>query len=83
MQLTTRKINISSSTLNTLIFELKEECQNLLSLINQLEISELSDRQKGEILSELLVASIHLDTHCNKDFQDLISDELETLQDQL
>ncbi|WP_342596917.1 hypothetical protein VKI21_15045 [Cyanobacterium aponinum UTEX 3222] len=81
MQLTTKKININNSTLNTLIVELKEECHNVLSLINQLEISELSDRQKGKILSELLVSSIYLDSHCNKDFQDLISDELETLHD--
>ncbi|BAQ66618.1 hypothetical protein [Geminocystis sp. NIES-3709] len=41
----------------------------------------MSDRQNGKILSELLVSSIYLDSHCNKNFQDLISDELETLHD--
>lgn len=81
MQLTTRKINVNNSTLNTLLKELQEECQNVFSLINQLELSNLSNSQKGEILSDLLVSSIHLHTHCDPDFQELISDELETLQD--
>nr|WP_318734927.1 hypothetical protein [Roseofilum sp. Belize Diploria] len=64
-----------------MIIELQEECQNVLSLINQLQLSELSDRQKGQILSELLVASIHLHSHCDEDWQKLISDELESLTD--
>lgn len=76
MQLTTRKININSSTLNTLIIELKEECQNVLSLINQLEWSNLTNNQKGDILAELLASTIHLNCHCDKDLQELISDEL-------
>jgi hypothetical protein len=50
-------------------------------LINQLQLSELSDRQKAQILSELLVASLHLHSHCDEDWQNLISDELETLTD--
>lgn len=81
MQLITKKINTENSTLNQLIMELQEECQNVLSLINQLQLSELSDRQKGQILSELLVASVHLHSHCDEDWQNLISDELETLAD--
>lgn len=80
MQLSTRKTNIQNSTLNQLIKELQEECQNVISLINQLQITELNNNQKGEILSELLVASIHLHSHCDEDWQNLISDELETLQ---
>jgi hypothetical protein len=47
----------------------------------QLQLSELSDRQKGKILSELLVSSIHLHSHCDEDWQNLIADELETLAD--
>jgi hypothetical protein len=43
--------------------------------------SELGDRQKGKILSELLVASIHLHSHCDENWQNLISDQLETLAD--
>ncbi len=81
MQLITKQINTENSTLNQLIMELQEECQNVLSLINQLQLSELSDRQKGQILSELLVASVHLHSHCDEDWQNLISDELETLAD--
>jgi hypothetical protein len=81
MQLTNRKISTHNSTLNQLIIELQEECQNVLSLINQLQLSELRDRQKGQILSELLVASIHLHSHCDEDWQNLISDEWETLTD--
>jgi len=81
MQLITKQINTENSTLNQLIMELQEECQNVLSLINQLQLCELSDRQKGQILSELLVASVHLHSHCDEDWQNLISDELETLAD--
>ncbi len=81
MQLTPRKISTQNPTLNHLILELQEECQNVLVLIHQLQLSELSDRQKGEILSELLVASIHLHSHCDEDWQNLISDELERLTD--
>lgn len=81
MQLITRKISTQNSTFNQLILELQEECQTVLSLINQLQLSELSDRQKGEILSELLVATIYLQSHCDEDLQNLISDEMETLAD--
>lgn len=79
MQLITKEIISTNSTLNKLIMELEEECQRVLSLINQLQLSELSERQKGQILSELLVSSIHLHSHCDEDWQNLISDELETL----
>ena len=83
MQLITRKINTQNSTLNRLIIELQEECQNVLSLVNQLQLSELNDRQKGEILSELLVSTIHLQSHCDEDLQNLISYEMETLADNI
>lgn len=83
MQLITRKINTQNSTLNRLIIELQEECQNVLSLVNQLQSSELNDRQTGEILSELLVSTIHLQSQCDEDLQNLISDELEFLGDSL
>ena len=83
MHLITRKINTQNSTLYRLIIELQEECQNVLSLVNQLQLSELNDRQKGEILSELLVSTIHLQSHCDEDLQNLISDEMETLADNI
>lgn len=81
MQLAEKKINTQNETLNTLLLELKEECQQVISLIHQLQLSDLSDRQRGEILSELLVSSIHLNTHCDEDWQNLIADELQNLPD--
>lgn len=81
MTVTKQKISSENSTFNELLMELQEECQNVLSLINQLQLSKLSDRQKSKILSELLVASIHLHSHCDEDLQNLIYDELETLAD--
>ncbi|MFM5886983.1 MAG: hypothetical protein ACKPFD_05295 [Dolichospermum sp.] len=81
MKLANQKISSENSTFNQLLMELKEECQNVLSLVNQLQLSELSYRQKGKILSELLVASIHLHSHCDEDWQNLISDELENIAD--
>ncbi|MBE9056875.1 hypothetical protein [Sphaerospermopsis sp. LEGE 08334] len=81
MKLANQNISSENSTFNQLLMELQEEYQNVISLVNQLQLSELSDRQKGKILSELLVASIHLHSHCDQDWQNLISDELETLAD--
>ncbi len=74
-------IGTENATLNHLIIELQKECQNVVSLVHQLQLTDLSDQQKGKILSELLVASIHLHSHCDEDWQDMISDELETLAD--
>jgi len=73
----TIEIPISNSTLNQLIIELGEECQNVIALTNQLQLAHLSANQKVEILAELLAATIHLQTHCDEDLQDLISQELE------
>ena len=50
---------------------------------HQLQLSELSDRQKGEIFSELLVSTIHLHSHCDEDLQNLMSNELEILTDNI
>lgn len=83
MQVTDRKINVKNSTLNILIMELKEEYQNMISLINQLQLSDLSDTQKGEILANLLASSIHVHSHCDEEWQNLISDGLQTLRDDI
>ncbi|WP_158227977.1 hypothetical protein [Synechococcus sp. BDU 130192] len=37
--------------------------------------------QRGKILSELLVSSIHLQTHCDEEWQNSIADELQSLSD--
>ncbi|WP_315862087.1 hypothetical protein [Picosynechococcus sp. PCC 7002] len=76
-----KKINTQNETLNILLLELQEECQQVISLIHQLQLTDLSDRQRGKILSELLVASIHLQTHCDEEWQNLIADELQSLSD--
>ena len=81
MQLRDRKISTSNPTLNTLIAELGDECQNVITLVNQFQLNDLSNKQKVEILAELLASTIHLNTHCDENFQDLISQELEALPD--
>ena len=81
MQLRDKEISTSNPTLNTLIAELGEECQNVIALVNQFKLSDLSNKQKVEILAELLASTIHLNSHCNEDLQDLISQELEILPD--
>ena len=81
MQLRHKKISTSNPTLNILIAELAEECQNVIALVNQFQLNNLSDKQKVEILAELLASTIHLNTHCGENFQDLISQELENLPD--
>lgn len=43
MKLANQKISSENSTFNQLLMELQEECQNVISLVNQLQISELSD----------------------------------------
>ena len=79
MQLRDTGIDTSNSTLNKLIGELGEECKNVTVLINQLQLENLSNEQKVDILSELLAATIHLHSHCGNDFQDAIADELDSL----
>jgi hypothetical protein len=51
MPLTNRKNSTHNFTLNQLMIELQEECQKVLSLINQLQLSELRDREQCQILS--------------------------------
>ena len=79
MQLRDKEISTSNPTLNILIAELGNECENVVALVNQSKLSNLSNKQKIEILAELLAAAIHLNSHCDENFQDLISQELEGL----
>ena len=82
MQLRDKKISTSNPTLNTLIAELRDECQNVITLVNQFQLNDLSNKQKVEILAELLASTIHLNTHCDENFQEMISDEIESLPDE-
>ncbi|MEG4989617.1 hypothetical protein QUB08_28315 [Microcoleus sp. BR0-C5] len=54
MEVSDRTIAVTNSTLRTLIDEWGTECKNVITLIHQLQLPDLSDRQKGEILAEFL-----------------------------
>ncbi len=81
MQLKPRDIAIQDNTLKVLLQELGQECERVMELISQLQLSNLQEDQKSEILSSLIVSSIHLNSHCNESFQDLLADELDRLSD--
>ncbi|MEG5137353.1 MULTISPECIES: hypothetical protein [Microcoleaceae] len=51
MEVRNRTISVTNSTLSTLIEELGTECQNVITLIHQLQLPDLSDRQKAEIIA--------------------------------
>ena len=82
MEFRNRTISVTNSTLSMLIDELGTECQNVITLIHQLQLSDLSDRQKAEILADFLSAAIHLNVHCGEDFQTLIAEEMTKLSDE-
>jgi hypothetical protein len=77
MQLGERPIAITDRTLTVLINELGEECSNVLGLLYQLQLPNLSPDQKSDVLAELLAAAIHRHSHCDEDFQGAIAQELE------
>ncbi|XZN93562.1 MAG: hypothetical protein ACM65M_12395 [Microcoleus sp.] len=81
MQVSDRTISVTNSRLKTLIDELGTECQNVITLIHQLQLPDLSDRQKAEILAEFISVAIHLNVHCGEDFQTLVAEEMEKLSD--
>ncbi len=81
MQLKDQKIATDNPTLNRLLVELGEECQNIIALVNQFQLANLSNKQKVEILAEFLASTIHLHSHCDENLQNLIAEELEKLPD--
>lgn len=81
MQLKGKKIATDNPTLNRLLVELGEECQNIITLVNQFQLADLSNKQKVEILAEFLASTIHLHSHCDENLQNLIAEELEKLPD--
>ena len=83
MQLRDKTVNTNNPTLNRLIIELGEECHNVIALVNQFQLADLSNKQKIEILAELLASTIHLHTHCDEDLQEMISQEIESLPDEV
>ncbi len=81
MKLQERQLPISNITLNRQLWELSQECTNVTTLINQLQLPDLNPKQKAQILAELMSATIHLQVHCGEDFQELIAQKIETLPD--
>jgi hypothetical protein len=51
----------------------------VLELIHQLQLPELQDSQKVDILADLIASAVHLSTHCSEDLQDSLANELERL----
>lgn len=50
----------------TLLYELKEECLIILSLLNQLETPGISESQEDEILGELSTRLAHMEIHARE-----------------
>ncbi|MDY7021905.1 MAG: hypothetical protein SWJ54_11185 [Cyanobacteriota bacterium] len=72
-----KPLNVNS-TLSVLLTELGEECETVLFLLNQLQLPNLTDDQKGDILAELTGSVSHLHVH-TENLPDLIQDEIESL----
>ncbi|PSN18167.1 hypothetical protein C7271_13995 [filamentous cyanobacterium CCP5] len=81
MQLGSKSLTIQDETLRVLVRELGDGCDRVLELIHQLQLPDLQDSQKADILAELIAATIHLHTHCDEDFQNSLANELERLSD--
>ena len=80
MLLQTKNSSILNPTLETLLSELEEECNTVLTLLHQLKLSNLSNDQKGDILAELVGSITHLHLH-TENLPDFIGDELLQLPD--
>jgi hypothetical protein len=81
MQIQDVSLSISNTTLKTLILELSDECQNVNTLVSQLQLPGLNPAQEAEILAELLASTIYLQAHCSQEFQDAIAQQMEFLPD--
>jgi len=81
MQLEAKSLDIQDKTLRVLVQELGDECGRVLELVHQLQLPGLQDSQKANILADLVACTIHLNTHCDEDFQSAIASELEQLSD--
>jgi len=79
MQISDRPIPTRNDTLSALIAELGDESQHVAALINQLRLPHITPQQQVEILAELLASVVHLHTHCDESFQDLLVAEIEDL----
>lgn len=71
-----------NSILSTLLGELGEECEQVVFLLSQLKLANLTDNQKGDILAELTGSISHLHAHTEQ-LPELVEDEILTLPDEL
>jgi hypothetical protein len=58
-----RMVGVPSRATETLLHELREECENVIALIRRLDAAPRSPRERDEILGELSAAVLHLHTH--------------------
>ena len=58
-----KSVGPPSHTTDTLLRELREECEQVADLIRRLEAGPRSARDRDEILGELSAAVLHLHTH--------------------
>ena len=56
-------IEPQSGTTQTLLRELREECQHVVQLVRRLDAGTVSARQRDDILGELSAAVLHLHAH--------------------
>lgn len=54
---------VINETLEGLLLELKEECENFIKLMNQLELENLTKEQIEEVLGEIMAAVVSLEVH--------------------
>jgi len=58
-----KAVGMPSRTTGILLSELRDECENVVTLIRRLEAGPRSARERDEILGELSAAALHLHTH--------------------
>jgi len=58
-----RQPDPSPTTAKVLLRELREECENVATLVRRLEKKRRSEAEQEEILGELSAAVLHLHTH--------------------
>ena len=56
-------VDLTSSTVDVLLSELREECERVAALIQRLENRPDSTKEKDELFGELSAAVLHLHTH--------------------
>ncbi len=54
---------VINETLEGLLLELKEECENYIKLMNQRELENLTKEQIEEVLGEIMASVVSLEVH--------------------